>query len=299
MARRERMSAVDTAWLRMDRPTNLMMIVGVMVFDHRVDFDRLRDTIEARLVARYRRFRQCAVQEFAGAFWQDDPDFSMDAHLHSIADGIALVGVILSLADLTPDAPMHPHVTLEEDETEGDPMPAGLLETLAETLASALNAGTELGGKAFDLASDRDRMSTYGRHGLGLLTELAKLLAMPPDSPTSFKGKTSTVKHVAWCDPFPLAEVKALGKALGCSVNDVLLSAVAGALRAYFEQKGETVREVEVRAMIPVNLRTAKDEGTLGNRFGLGMLSLPLHEGNPFARLFMVRERMNELKSSY
>ena len=51
MPRRERMSAVDTAWLRMDRPTNLMMIVGVMVFDHRVDFDRLRDTIEARLVA--------------------------------------------------------------------------------------------------------------------------------------------------------------------------------------------------------------------------------------------------------
>jgi WS/DGAT/MGAT family acyltransferase len=345
------MSAVDTAWLRMDRPTNLMMIVGVMVFDHRMDFDRLRDTIEARLVGRYRRFRQCAVQEVAGAFWQDDPDFDMDAHLrrralpsgagkkelqklagelavqplnpgkplwrfdliedyeggsalvirihHSIADGIALVGVILSLADLTPDAPVQPHVTLEEDETEGDPMPAGLLETLAETLASALNAGSELGGRALDLASDRDRMSTYGRHGIGLLTELAKLLAMPPDSPTSLKGKTSTVKHVAWCDPFPLAEVKALGKALGCSVNDILLSAVAGALRAYFEQKGETVREVEVRAMIPVNLRTAKDEGTLGNRFGLGTLSLPLHEGNPFARLFMVRERMNELKSSY
>ncbi len=351
MPRREKMSAVDTAWLRMDRPTNLMMIVGVMVFDHRMDFGRLHDTIEARLVARYRRFRQCAVQEVAGAFWQDDPDFDMDAHLrrralptgagkkelqklaselavqplnpgkplwrfdliedyeggsalvirihHSIADGIALVGVILSLADLTPDAPVQPHVTLEEDETEGDPMPAGLLETLAETLASALNAGTELGGRALDLASDRDRMSTYGRHGLGLLTELAKLLAMPPDSPTSFKGKTSTVKHVAWCDPFPLAEVKALGKALGCSVNDVLLSAVAGAFRAYLEQKGETVRDVEVRAMIPVNLRTAKDEGTLGNRFGLGTLSLPLHEGNPFARLFMVRERMNELKSSY
>jgi hypothetical protein len=51
--------------------------------------------------------------------------------------------------------------------------------------------------------------------------------------------------------------------------------------------------------MIPVNLRTARDEGTLGNRFGLGTLSLPLHESNPFARLFMVRGRMNELKGSY
>ena len=81
MLRREKMSAVDTAWLRMDRPTNLMMIVGVMVFNHRVDFDRLRNTVAARLVGRYRRFRQNAVQEVTGAWWQDDPDFDLDAHL--------------------------------------------------------------------------------------------------------------------------------------------------------------------------------------------------------------------------
>ena len=351
MLRRERMSAVDTAWLRMDRPTNLMMIVGVMVFSKRMDFNRLRDTVEARLVGRYRRFRQCAVQEVTGAWWQDDPDFDIDAHLkrralpakagkkelqalaselavqplnpgkplwrfdliedyeggsamvvrihHSIADGIALVGVILSLTDLSSHAVAQKRIAPEVEETDSDEQPEGLLDTLADALGSVFSMGTELGGKALDLASDRDRLSTYGRHGIGLLTELAKLLAMPPDSPTSLKGKTSTVKRVAWSDPIPLAEVKALGKALGCSVNDILLSAVAGALRAYFQQKGETVHEVEVRAMIPVNLRSARDEGTLGNRFGLGTLSLPLHEGNPFARLFMVRERMNELKGSY
>ncbi|BAO30386.1 WS/DGAT/MGAT acyltransferase [Sulfuritalea hydrogenivorans sk43H] len=351
MPQRERMSPVDTAWLRMDRPTNLMMIVGVLVFKQRMDFERLRNTIEARLAGRYRRFRQCAVEEVAGAWWQDDPDFDIDAHLkrralpsgagkkelqklagelavqplnpgkplwrfdliedyeggsamvvrihHSIADGIALVGVILSLTDLSPQAPAQKHVTPEPEDTDADDVPVGLLETLADTLTSALDAGSDLGSKAYDLASDRDRLATYGRHGIGLLTELAKLLAMPPDSATSLKGKTSTTKRVAWSDPIPLGEVKALGKALGCSVNDILLSAVAGALRAYFQQKGETVHEVEVRAMIPVNLRTARDEGTLGNRFGLGTLSLPLHEGNPFARLFLVRSRMNELKNSY
>ncbi len=354
MLRRERMSAVDTAWLRMDRPTNLMMIVGVMVFDHRMDFDRLRDTVAARLVGRYRRFRQCAVQEVTGAFWQDDPDFDIDAHLrrralpagsgkkelqalaselavqplnmgkalwrfdliedyeggsamvvrihHSIADGIALVGVILSLTDLSPHAVAQKPRAVEIDDEDAeveDELPAGLLETVAQTLSSAVSMGSELGGKAIDIASNRDQLSTYGRHGIGLLTELAKLLAMPADSPTSLKGKTSTTKRVAWSEQIPLAEVKALGKALGCSVNDILLSAVAGALRAYFQQKGESVSGVEVRAMIPVNLRSAKDEGTLGNRFGLGTLSLPLHEGNPFARLFLVRERMNELKGSY
>ncbi|MDP2824945.1 MAG: wax ester/triacylglycerol synthase family O-acyltransferase [Sulfuritalea sp.] len=351
MLRRERMSAVDTAWLRMDRPTNLMMIVGVMVFKERIDFDRLRNTIEARLVGRYRRFRQCAVQEVAGAFWQDDPDFDIDAHLkrralpanagkrelqalaselavqplnpgkplwrfdliedyeggsamvvrihHSIADGIALVGVILSLTDLAPHAAVQKRVAPEPEEADADESSGGLLDTLAEALSSAVSMGSELGGKALDLASVRDRLSTYGRHGIGLLTELAKLLAMPPDSATSLKGKTSTVKRVAWSDPVPLAEVKAMGKALGCSVNDILLSTVAGALRAYLLQKGESVRDVGVRAMIPVNLRSARDEGTLGNRFGLGTLLLPLHEGNPFARLFLVRERMNELKGSY
>ena len=351
MPQRERMSAVDTAWLRMDRPTNLMMIVGVMIFNKRIDFERLRNTVEARMVGRYRRFRQCAVQEVTGAWWEDDPDFDIDAHVkrralpgkagkkelqalaselsvqplnpgkplwrfdlvedynggsalvarihHSIADGIALVGVILSLTDLSPHAPAQKRFTPKPEQEHADDVPAGLLETLIETLTSAVSMGTELGGKALNLASDTDRLSTYGRYGIGLLTELAKLLAMPVDSPTSLKGKTGTVKRVAWCDPIPLGEVKALGKALGCSVNDILLAAVAGALRAYFQQKGESVEGVEVRAVIPVNLRSAKDEGTLGNRFGLGTLSLPVHEGNPFARLFLVRERMNELKGSF
>lgn len=352
MLRRERMSAVDTAWLRMDRPTNLMMIVGVMVFARRMDFARLRNTIAARLVGRYRRFRQCAVQEVGGAFWEDDLDFDIDAHLrrralpkgsgkialqalagelavqplnpgkplwrfdliedyeggsamvvrihHSIADGIALVGVVLSLTDESADAPAQdPPPPPGDDGDEFDEPSRGLLETLAETLGSAVHAGSDLGSKAMSLAQDPDRLQTYGQYGVGLVAELAKLLAMPPDSPTSLKGHTSTVKRVAWAEPMPLDEVKALGKALGCSVNDVLLSAVAGALRAYLQQKGESVDGVEVRAMVPVNLRSARDEGTLGNRFGLVTLSLPIWEANPFARLFLVRERMNDLKHSF
>ena len=352
MPRREKMSAVDTAWLHMDRPTNLMMILGVMVFAERMDFTRLRSTVKARLVHPYRRFRQCAVEEVGGAFWQDDPDFDIDAHLrrralpggsgkaalqalagelavqplnpgkplwrfdliedyeggsamvvrihHSIADGIALVGVVLSLTDQSPHAPpQKPPPSFSGDEDESDLPSRGLLETLAEALGSAFHTGSDLGSKALTLAQDPDRLQTYGHYGIGLLAELAKLLAMPPDSPTRLKGHTGTVKRVAWAEPMPLGEVKALGRVLGCSINDVLLSAVAGAFRAYLQQKGESVDGVEVRAMVPVNLRSAGDEGTLGNRFGLVTLSLPLWEANPFARLFLVRERMNELKHSF
>ena len=76
----ERMSAVDAAWLRMDRPTNLMMIVGVIVFDSRVDFRRFRRTIKERFLA-FRRFRCCARPAAVSADWETDADFDLDRHV--------------------------------------------------------------------------------------------------------------------------------------------------------------------------------------------------------------------------
>ena len=58
----ERMSKVDTAWLRMDRPSNLMQIVGVMLFDGELDYERLQRSIERRMLS-CRRFRQIARQD--------------------------------------------------------------------------------------------------------------------------------------------------------------------------------------------------------------------------------------------
>jgi WS/DGAT/MGAT family acyltransferase len=76
----ERMSAVDAAWLRMDRPTNLMMIIGVVVLDSRVDFRRFRRTIRDRFLA-FDRFRCRPVQDAMTADWEPDPDFDIDRHL--------------------------------------------------------------------------------------------------------------------------------------------------------------------------------------------------------------------------
>ena len=76
----EKMSAVDTAWLRMDRPSNLMQIVGVMIFDGALDEARLRAAIEQRMLG-YARFRQVVSQQHGGYAWRDDPDFDLDHHL--------------------------------------------------------------------------------------------------------------------------------------------------------------------------------------------------------------------------
>ncbi len=127
---------------------------------------------------------------------------------------------------------------------------------------------------------------------------LAKLVLMPPDPITPFKGPLGVEKMAAWSDPIPLDEVKAVGKALGGTVNDVLLASVTGALRRYLEGRGALSPGLEFRAVVPVNLRRPEEEHELGNRFGLVFLSLPVGVEDPVERLFELKERMDEIKGS-
>src|SRR5690606_14909339 len=83
-ARREPMSKVDTAWLRMERPTNPMMITGVLMFAEPMSLARLKKVIERRFLA-YARFRQKPVDTAAGASWQDDANFDLDWHVRESA----------------------------------------------------------------------------------------------------------------------------------------------------------------------------------------------------------------------
>jgi WS/DGAT/MGAT family acyltransferase len=96
----------------------------------------------------------------------------------------------------------------------------------------------------------------------------------------------------------PLQEVKAVGKALNCSINDVLLSCVAGAIGEYLKAQGEVVKGKDIRAMVPVNLRPLEQAYKLGNRFGLAPLVLPIGLENPVERVYEVRRRMAGLKGS-
>jgi WS/DGAT/MGAT family acyltransferase len=132
-----------------------------------------------------------------------------------------------------------------------------------------------------------------------LVRELAHALTLPNDPKTLFKKKLGVRKRVAWAEPIPLDEVAAVSKALGCTVNDVLISAVTGALRSYMLEEGEILTAgAEIRATVPVNLRPLEHARELGNHFGLVFLTLPTSVANPLERLYCVNERMNELKAS-
>ncbi|MBE0486132.1 wax ester/triacylglycerol synthase domain-containing protein, partial [Marinobacter sp.] len=78
------MTSVDRAWLRMDTAENPMMISGVLMLEHPISIKRLKRTLEERFL-KYHRFRQRVVDNGDRAYWQDDPMFDLDNHLHCIA----------------------------------------------------------------------------------------------------------------------------------------------------------------------------------------------------------------------
>ena len=81
-AARERMSRVDTAWLRMDNDVNLMMIVGVWLLTPAVDYETLCERVEEKLL-KYERFRQKVVRDASGAHWVDDDGFDIHRHVRA------------------------------------------------------------------------------------------------------------------------------------------------------------------------------------------------------------------------
>jgi diacylglycerol O-acyltransferase / wax synthase len=340
--RSERLSNVDTAWLRMEDPTNLMMVTGLLMFDQPLDFARLRQAIEQRLLC-FDRFRQQVVDADGTPHWRDDPHFTLNAHLHRIAlpaphdqaalqalvstlmstpldftkspwqfhlieqygagcvlltrlhhciaDGIALMRVLLSLTDATAEPlPGQDAARLSDSRTPyAGPMAAA---------NATLRAAEKLLGQGIETLRQPARLAEAAQIGAGSAVALSRLVLMSPEPRTLFKGSLGVTKRAAWSAPVALEAVKAIGRAVGGTVNDVLLAAVTGALRRYLVERGAHVDGVEIRAAVPVNLRAPDEPPTLGNRFGLVFLSLPIGTDDPLDRLYDLKQRMEAIKGS-
>lgn len=350
MARRERMSSVDTAWLRMEDPTNLMMITGIIQFDEPLSYDRLISVLEQRFLI-HDRFKQRVVLPTSSmgiAYWEEDPYFDIRAHVlrmalpapgdqtalqevvsnlmsmpldfskplwqfqlvenylggsvlisrlhHCIADGIALVRVMLSMTDETREGT---ELTLAEPTPRND---RGVLASLFAPVFAAARSTQKfteaLVQESFGAIRDPNRLVDIAKVGMSGVTALGKLTLRLPDPPTPFKGDLGVIKRAAWSKPIPLADVKAIGKVTEGTVNDVLITAVAGALRRYMRKRGERVKGVNFRATIPVNSRPLEGPIEFGNKFGLVFLSLPIGIADPLDRLRELKRRMDELKES-
>ena len=350
-ARREPIAKVDTAWLRMEQPTNLMMITGVIVLSEPVDFGHFKDIISNRFLA-FPRFRQKAVDHVRGCWWEEDENFEISSHVrrialpgdagkaeleefvselastpldktkplwqfhlvenykdgpavvsrihHCYADGIALVQVLLSLTERSAEA--SERLVSQQRWKERRAAESNIFRRLMAPAKEGLGAVQHIGHKVIDetlhLVREPHLAQDYALGAGEILTELATALLLEDDPPSRFKGKIGVRKRVALAEPIPLEEVKAVGKALGCTVNDVLIAVMTGSLHRYLVENGDDPSGLTMRATVPVNLRPLEHARDLGNHFGLVFLDLPIAETNPLARLYQVAEFMHQLKQS-
>ena len=220
---------------------------------------------------------------------------------HCIGDGIALISVMLSITDGGIDPPKRkPRAAPEGD---GDWLSDAVMKPLTDLATKAIGMYGGGVGKTLEMLSNPQHgllgSREMARTGAKVLGDVGAMAMMPNDSPTLLKGKPIGKKIVAWGEPLPLAKVKAIGKALNCSINDVLFACVAGAIGAWLRDQGDDSAGKEIRAMVPVNLRPIEQAWQLGNRSGLAPLTLPIGIDNPIERVYAVRMRMNQLKDNY
>ena len=230
---------------------------------------------------------------------------------HAIADGVRLTQVMLSM--LRDDRASAPSPVTESRFARGGadapstPAPGrrGPVRSGLHGMAGLVRAAGRAAGPFVEAAVDPvGTLASIPRAAIAVplraasaLSSVAKLtLAGSPR--TVWSGTPGVAKAMAWSRPLPLTSIKAVGRAQGATINDVLLAAVAGGLRRYLAIHGDSVDEVNW--MVPVNLKPFEDNlpAELGNYFALVMLPMPLGPADPAARVREMHRRMERIKGS-
>ena len=347
----------DAVWLLMDDPTNLMTVTAVFTFGEPVAFDRLRDTLQARIVERFPRMRHRVERGGLSPTWVSDPTFDVEAHVHrralpapgdeaalrevvsdlmatpldpskplwqchllegfgagcavvvrlhqSIGDGVALVHLLLSAADLGADAPLpRPGRRLLPVERGPAERIVSLLDGARRLVSSAVRqthgATKALVKRSVESILHPSQVLDYAQTLGESATVLMDVLTRAPEPETILRGPLGVPKRTAWSRPFALAGVRAAARAASGTVNDVLAAAAAGALRRYLLSRGPVPKDLELRAGSPVSLRLPGHHppDDLGNRFAMVYLPLAVGAEELPERFRAVKARMDHVKRS-
>src|SRR5438270_6268526 len=330
----EHVSPLDATFLELEQADESahMHIGGVLVFDPpSPSAQELSDRLEARLrtLPRYRqRLSSTHTGGLSWPSWEEEPDFDIARHVHRAAlpspggeaelmewvadywshrldrrhprwdvvilegladgrwalatkthhcmvDGVGSMDVGDVLLDTEPDAP--------------PPAPRPPRPRRQEsTLSSAVNA---MRGAAD--AAVHPRAALARSRALASLILHDEVVPAPKSSLNQPIGEARRFAVVR----VPLADLKAIKRVLGGTVNDVALAAISGGLRRMLEQRGDDLRAPGLRAMVPVNLRQAGERLALGNRITSLFVHLPVHEPDAAARYAAAVHEAETLKS--
>ena len=211
---------------------------------------------------------------------------------HAMADGISAVDIGMLLFDVAPDEPepgpeepWRPHRTPSHAEL-GARAATGMVATLRRLARWLTRAAKDPG--------DASRRAGEGLAGLWEVT--FNLLRAAPRVPINPRG-VGPRRDFAWAT-FDLPEFKRIKNALGGTVNDVSLAVATGALRAWFAESGQKTDGLELKALVPVSIRTVDEHGELGNKLTAMRGPLPVGIADPAERLAVISTAMDGLKAS-
>ena len=323
------LSRADAAWLHAEATTNHFVVTSLALLDSPPNVERLKATLKRRigLLPHLSDVVADSTLPLAPPRWSPSADFDLDAQIHRVAlpsparieqladfigdlagrpldfgrplwevyavegpghggalvgrfhhslgDGHAMVRMLLTLTDQTPDGWKQPvsrrHGRIGSDDRR-----------------SAL-------ARVVDARPSVPRLARTAIAGAGTL---ARLTLLNHDRPTPLRGQLSLLKAVSWTEPIALAHVKQIARSSGTTVNDVIVSVVAGGLGSYLRRTGTDTAGLRIRAMVPVNLRPSSDAGLSGNRFSLVYLEMPVGVIDAEERLLRVKREMDRIKGS-
>ncbi|HZO09541.1 MAG TPA: wax ester/triacylglycerol synthase family O-acyltransferase [Myxococcota bacterium] len=209
---------------------------------------------------------------------------------HCMIDGSSGVDLAHILLSPSPDAPPPPEVP------EFVPRPAPsraqlLLDETTRRLALPLHALRAVRDFARQTADLRDELEVRGRALLNLARTGTRADATP------MNGKVGPHRRFDWLD-VPLDGLKAMRRALGCTINDLVLAAVTGAVREYLLYRGVHPERVTFRVSAPVSIRSEAERGRLGNRVSSWIVPLPIAEPDPRRQLAVILHQTQVLKET-
>lgn len=214
---------------------------------------------------------------------------------HCLADGVAGVGLMNVIMDLSPEAPVLPKKRPRFRAPRPQNQLASLLDMWISSSSDIVHHVLLAQSEVLNMAERV--VAEGGGCGPDTLMRLLPELTSPTER-LFFNVTYQGPQKFAW-GQIPMAEVKAIREKFEATHNDIVLALVTSTIRRYVEAHGDKVKGRLLRMMVPVNLRGNGGQDDLGNRISLLPVTIPLDIRNPRKLLFAVRERMEFLKRAH
>lgn len=319
------LTLVDNSWFNMERPTNLMMVTGVLFFEEHLSLPDVKHTVSERLLC-LPRFRQKVKHLGRHACWLDDDQFNLDDHISEYqlpapGDELAFQNHVneLSSKPLNFNMPLW-HIEIVQSASgksaaifrihhcigDGTALIRVLLSLTDSSPTEPQNRKAQaVNNNGYNRARSKPMKSNLPTNASHLhnfwhqvvgFAAAVKKGVMLPDANTSLKNPLTGRRVTAWSEPVSVERVRTLAHMYEAKINDIVLATTAGAIRHYLSSQGESVDGIVLRVLVPINLRPLEGPLELGNKVGFVYLPLPVDIEDPIARLKAVKQTMDEIK---